>query len=712
MGDWLVDQHWIMGIHRSRTSSRVGQTHYRTLQDLNSTVTSFCGAGRTAAILHRAQIGGNDNLFGIVGLGVWHPRDITALEALLDPAALKGHTPHQLLLSYKRGPKLRQLINLVHSNSQAIRNGSEVGTTSIIRLYKQTGSKIELLQRMDWEVTQPSSSWVTAKDLRSNSQLNQALKQRIDAIVVKDLCKGCINRDVIGYLARKLPRVPWFVSSKRFLPDWLTKDVDRRMVYLLEIPQAAVQDAIDNTVIDAWMTRSGSISKDALELLNSLGRRFPEAAIVAIPSDDIVLAHGYDFVSAKPASHKVGVTWSAPQANPSSVGLPMASVCFAALTAHLLHEPNIKLDELVELSVAFTQEWRSFEAERLTKPITWDPRREPPLKVATKPPAIRFRSFRWSTALEKWRAAYRDQGIIRDGGTPYIDLSRAMTEVRNYICISSSKRRVLRQVVHEIQLFKRERGSRSCMIIAAPGSGKSLLAQLFAEDQALHFLEFNITQLMSKSDILDCFDLILTTQFENRGRRLLVFVDEIDAHLSNESVYDVFLAPLEQGVYRRAGKTFPIAPCFWLFAGTKNPSLSGGRKASDFVSRLTLKPLSLRAAGGDDFRLEYVYLGAAILRTEFPDVREISAAVLNIFRSIRKDISIRELRQFVRDFADIRSGQVIFDNAPKDWFKRLGIAKLGRGVGQEEMVEVRGEALSPDVLARFTPGSLKTNRRP
>jgi hypothetical protein len=39
--------------------------------------------------------------------------------------------------------------------------------------------------------------------------------------------------------------------------------------------------------------------------------------------------------------------------------------------------------------------------------------------------------------------------------------------------------------------------------------------------------------------------------------------------LSNDRFSNLFLAPLEDGVYMRGGNRFRIDPCIWIFAGTK-----------------------------------------------------------------------------------------------------------------------------------------------
>ena len=163
-----------------------------------------------------------------------------------------------------------------------------------------------------------------------------------------------------------------------------------------------------------------------------------------------------------------------------------------------------------------------------------------------------------------------------------------------------------------------------------------------------------------------------------------------------------FWPPLEGGIYRRAGKTFPLEPCFWLFAGTTDPTKTGSKKASDFVSRLTLKPVEMVRGGTEDYKLENVYLGAAILRAEFLDVHEVSTHVLELFHKLDKKMSIREIRRFAKSFEDVKLGEVRWENVPKEWKVRFTPPPTS-----EIMVEITGEVVGPDVLARFSTGPIK-----
>ncbi len=252
----------------------------------------------------------------------------------------------------------------------------------------------------------------------------------------------------------------------------------------------------------------------------------------------------------------------------------------------------------------------------------------------------------WEEIRRKWQQAF-DLGRYGVVGETrgrkqelHLQLWRAMLEVHNYVCLVPAKRAVLRAVVGELQDFKAaiDGGHRSCLLVAPPGSGKTLLARRLAEHLGLGFLEFNITQMLYRDDILECFDTIVTTQLQNQDKKFPVFVDEINASLDGQDVYSAFLAPLERGVYIRAGKTFQIAPCAWIFASTKDPTEGAERtaasnKASDFISRLTLVPKPLVAPKEEESwaRLEKVYLGVCLLRSNYPDVSSVSQKVLVLF---------------------------------------------------------------------------------
>jgi hypothetical protein len=196
------------------------------------------------------------------------------------------------------------------------------------------------------------------------------------------------------------------------------------------------------------------------------------------------------------------------------------------------------------------------------------------------------------------------------------------------------------------------------------------------------FLPFNITQLLYRQNLIDCFDSIATTQAQNSDQMVLAFFDEINADLEGSPVFDAFLAPIEAGQYMRAGKTFHIRPCVWVFAGTEhvpaatNTSPTSGvqtaQKWSDFQSRLSHEPYHFKidlddGAQVEEAQLEKVYLGVSLLRVAFPDVRKVTERVLKAFHDLPVHMGARDVEKFVRSFKYIQEGVVTSLNLPEGW---------------------------------------------
>ena len=170
---------------------------------------------------------------------------------------------------------------------------------------------------------------------------------------------------------------------------------------------------------------------------------------------------------------------------------------------------------------------------------------------------------------------------------------------------------------------------------------------------------------------MDCFDRISTTQAELKGQRLIIFFDELNTPLEREPAYGSFLAPLEEGVYVRRGKSFLIAPAFWLFASTEFSEEDP--KAPDFLSRLTQGVLSLCVpeveSEGEFEELERVYLGAALLKKRFHEVESVSQDVLDLFRRLPKELSLRKIAELARNFQNVRHRRVVSANIPWRWLE-------------------------------------------
>ena len=167
----------------------------------------------------------------------------------------------------------------------------------------------------------------------------------------------------------------------------------------------------------------------------------------------------------------------------------------------------------------------------------------------------------------------------------------------------------------------------------------------------LNVVDFNITTLTRREDLLPNNDQISTPQLANRHHKYLVFIDEINANLENETVYDAFLTPLEDGYYIRSGNKFFIYPCYWLFVGTTTAKkIKKSQKGSDFMSRMTYQPLDLSRLPTNERhcrQIENVHIGAAIAKNRFSGLRSLHKDIVFLLANLSDKASVRDIRRLV-----------------------------------------------------------------
>jgi hypothetical protein len=229
---------------------------------------------------------------------------------------------------------------------------------------------------------------------------------------------------------------------------------------------------------------------------------------------------------------------------------------------------------------------------------------------------------------------------------------------------------------------------------AEPGSGKTHLARLLARKLDFSLLAFDITLMVHRDDLLDLFDAVATQQANHPERRVLVFVDEINAHLDADAVYSSFLAPLEQGVYVRRGRVFSLKPCVWIFAGTNPEKIDMPKsvKISDFEQRLTLtvrldyqsfQDAAINDKMREDIRskakLEQVYLGAMMIQDAYPDVKKVGESLLRMFYDLDPEKSpARKIRKIVEELRNVQHGVITSWNVSPDSPPDLSLIRLVR----------------------------------
>lgn len=666
VGDWVVDEHWATSVHRSVTRSRTGRQHSRVLHNPSSWILTLAGAGKTAELLFRAG-------FEVRGAGVWDVKDDGPLYRLLTLPPSEFHHFNFDTLTGVAEPGM--LVNLGAAGSI---------TTRVIRVWQQQGSRYEIVNRIDWEAENAAVSDDVCRE-------RLPVEDEFDAIVLKDMAKGVVTSSTVQKL-QNVKADNWFVSSKLWRPNWydtLASKEHRDKVRLFLVPQVAAA-AASRSGISRWFTDRDLVSLEGVTAIQQIRHDFPNALICVLPKALSIIAlaklNGTDRL----------FTFLHEPTEEYQTKMPMASVFLPTMAAALLRcwpdtEDGVR-GRLTEI-LRFVDNWMHHQFTRITSPFKWLAKEERSLVVSATSVSskethlgrsldVRVQTALWKTTSEEWDAAHSGRGVI---GNSRIETRRAAIEVDGYVCLVKQKREVLRRLLAEIRSFDPDSGvSKSFMLLASPGSGKSYLVKKLADMEMLELLAFNITSLNSRLYLMDCFDTIVTTQAAKRGKRFLVFFDEIDAYLDGQPVYDAFLRPLEEGLYIRAGKAFHVDPCIWMFCGTRSPVKTASRserakKGSDFLSRLTLHlqdfGYALAESGTDELaRLENVYAGVAVLKRAFPDVAHVSEAVLEAFRCLPPQTGIRQIERFVKRFSEIQYGKVTSQNLQEfPWKDEFGI---------------------------------------
>ena len=577
---------------------------------------------------------------------------------MLDPSFTNGKTHHRLA----NESSLAKSARLFTLNSAE----ATVGTTQVIRIYERHNGRPRLKQRIDWDV--PLEQGDIDQVIATMPSVLEALPEKIDLIVAKDLGKGAVFQQLVDRLLDKYPSAKWYVSAKRWPPKWLDTVNKRRDLQVYLIPQVAAQLALNDphTIVDSWLTSSGVPSREGLEFLM---RAYPNSNVVVLPQGSRVLAYdgctlGYVQDALLP-SDAAGLT-------------QMASVFLPALVAYQLGERRSDFGEALRNALTYTEKWRQDDERRFGVGGPHYQTKRHILLDKTHAQEVhdaRWRAFNWEGVIGDWDSAFKNLGIVDHGGRKEFHLWRGMTELQGYVACLPEKRKYIQQLLRDGRRFKNrpqlERKHLAYVVLDKPGSGKSFLIDRLAESLGMTPLKFNLTQLTGLQDLLSCFDKIRSEQERHKHDTLMLFFDELNAKAA-ESIYYYggFLEPMDDGSYVHQGVAHKLQPCFWVFAGTDSPQKSGGsNKWQDFESRLAQAPMNLggRSGGAEELtKVERVYMGVAAIRSVFQDVSQVSEDVLWIFRKLLDDKGPRDITRIVRNFENVQYGRVGLEQVNED----------------------------------------------
>jgi hypothetical protein len=194
----------------------------------------------------------------------------------------------------------------------------------------------------------------------------------------------------------------------------------------------------------------------------------------------------------------------------------------------------------------------------------------------------------------------------------------------------------------------------------------------------------------SNHDLKQCLRDIVSTQIRT-DKRILVFIDEIDAQIESHTAMGLLLGPISDGTFISEGNAYRIDPCIWVFASTKpEGTLRKQTKGRDFISRINGPILNLdyfdnasreelgekaesdrinymiqRFLVSNALRTELVYHGVNFLNNMYGPISCIDESVLEIFHNTMPIDGIRSYEIFVSLFHDISYGIVRRENVPE-----------------------------------------------
>lgn len=629
--------------------------------------------------------------YSIYGIGLWNPNDNNYIPHLIHAHCHneeKGVTIGRARFSLK--PVLcKKRVDVTLHNLEKRSEGTDHGTTLVIRAYRYVKKTFEPLHRIDWELAPKIEHGRTSPppdyDFFQNSD-NKPLKipKDVDMVIIDDHKKGVIKKELIDKINGNLNTgCRWFIRTKdkriresitEKWPDWL------RQIDQIELLVVGPEISCRSYPIDGLLTTHDELAEHSYELIKSL-KENKKIENIILTSDklEVVALFGETCFIARPLEainnidlEKVNWTtafFAAMAYEMREVGKTCDGDMMKRAMSNAHRLSGVRLPEVLGAS-------RRLGSEEATAGDSGKP--EPKSNVvATK----------WAKIKEGWETAKSIDKLLSNPNSAVdktLDMWRLSTDLPGYIMCIKEKKQAIQGIWQAINAFVQSGDSSqsvSILLEADPAAGKSFLVEKLKENiPNCQLVKRDITQMIERSELLDLFDSVADAQAKSKGP-VLVFVDEINATLGGSPVYGAFLSPLEGGNYMRNGQQVELKPCIWIFAGTPEHiecNATGERsqkeKREDFESRMTMiqridyKSMQdererVGERNGNVFdeeaKLEQVYLGAKRINDAFIDVSEIDIDVLKAFSLLLpKTVPARKIGKMATSLRNVQYGRV------------------------------------------------------
>ncbi len=758
VGDWFVDQNWLMARCTRYSSTNPGEFHYESLvQGPDSNITSLCGAASVIRIFR-----GKDNSgYEVAGVGAWHPNDDELIQCMLcgRGAEEMSTTPYTLAGLERRdeqsgGGERRdchfdgdlscsRISALVNLNSN-LRTSSECATNRIHRVYEGFGSETPKLRyRFDW-----------VKDLKASPPDVSGLEgHEVDAVVLVDHGKGVVTDQMIEALHRRYESIPWYARTKLYPVSWMKKLKDlgkplRMLVADEQLMRHRYGARSWRHLSEPSRVAVGCFSKHLglSERGDAARASRPYAEMMAILFEDdtaLMAGSGASGGGHQGASASIVNVASSPGENyPIKVG--RTSVFFASLVdedlqAGFYSEEGLDMQTALQTAVRRVHKW--------TELCSADWQDSKPSALSGPFPEVLGWCWEndsvpstfdcpFDVCAQRWTEAETEAGDVGEGDNGReLQLWRASGVLDDYICLAARRRNAISDLVVSIDEYRRDKSPRtpfSFLLLAEPGWGKTYLARKLAEKHDMEFIELSLAQMPSAQHLVKAFDEIVTVQHRTR-RRVLVFMDEVDAPVDGNPALGLLLGPMWGGEFRVEGALRRMEPSVWAFASTKPlRALQAFPKGRDFLSRINgptvnldwfedvereslhnvnteeqrLQLLESAAAGAPEICTELVYHYVNALRRCFGPLEQVSMDTLTVFRYLVPIDGLRSVDVLASRFRHVSGGKVSLANLPdleREELKRH-IRVRPEGSAVLERMKERGIDESAWVQIQFRPG--------
>lgn len=728
IGDWFIDENWLVAKHTTYSSSHTGDIHYLSKTAIDKRMISLCGASEIFEVLR--SYFNNSNRYLFIGYGAWNVKDNDILQCTLCSKDFpnKHFTQYTIkslpdIIEKKEG---NESIPICPYNEESCdynphlinlaKKEGKISTNRIIRRYEGYGSGIpHLLDRTDWQLP------ISDSDL-DYRVFNNLKDKNVAAVVIEDHGKGVINEESINSLIKvlgaKTKYINWYIRSKMDNPEWMKILYKNKIKIRLKVLDYKL--AIYKKGQRRWQfgKESKELGHASLEILGELtGDSIYKHGDIERPEYEnntqrAAILFDENFAITK-EEDKCFNLYKSPGPK-QLINIGRTTTFFNALLAQDLMDnaENFGTQCYKALQCAF--EWSKVASKAWSQenPYFYGDYSKA-LDSLNRAYRYEIPPYSYSDLWDKWNSSSKELGILKIKNEDIFQLWRGEGALEGYITVGSPKRDAINGLITKVYQFQAKKTPKypfNSLLIASPGWGKSFLAKCLAKHFDMHYLEFSLSQMASSKDLVDCFDTICSAQ--NRiDKKVLVFMDEINCEIEGHSAMGLLLSPIWDGTFIRNGKTYQLLPAVWIFASTDPiDELVIPKKGSDFVSRLNgpvIELDSLATKGSQDlsvplkelkkklvsnpnfypyqdrdyklfdnldgaFRTEQVYLGVSLVNNIWGPINKIQKDILKLFHKVLPIHGFRSLEFFVSKFHNIQRGIVICSNVPSvENFKEL-----------------------------------------